>query len=325
VKTRSSGDIPTVSVIMPAYNVSAYIGEAISTVRAQTLADFELLIVDDGSTDDTADIVRRFAAVDDRITLLQQENRGLAAARNTALRNARSGFMALLDSDDLWHSRFLEAQIALLEQKPDVDIVTGNGWTLGSHEDGQPARPWPDPRPTPDLWTILGDELSVFIMSVFRRRVYDTIGGFDEMLRTNEDFDFWLRAALAGFKFARNDEPLGYYRRRDDSLSASQVRMLRGALRVYYKHRPELLNNRKAIRLLDDRVQRFEADLIAAEARDAINQRDFPSVGRHISALRERRGGAKLSVVMLLAQWMPGLLWRAYQYRRKGQAASHGA
>ncbi|HVH54709.1 MAG TPA: glycosyltransferase family A protein [Vicinamibacterales bacterium] len=325
MKTRSPGETPTVSVIMPAYNVSAYIGEAISTVRAQTLADFELLIVDDGSTDDTADIVRRFAAVDDRIRLLQQENRGLAAARNTALRNARSGLMALLDSDDLWHPRFLQAQVALLEQKPDVDIVTGNGWTLGSHEDGHPARPWPDPRPTPDLWTILGDELSVFIMSVFRRRVYDTIGGFDEMLRTNEDFDFWLRAALAGFKFARNDEPLGYYRRRDDSLSASQVRMLRGALRVYYKHRPALLHNRKAIRLLDDRVQRFEADLIAAEARDAINQKDFPSVGRHISALRERRGGAKLSVVMLLARWMPGLLWRAYQYRRKGQAAPHGA
>jgi glycosyltransferase involved in cell wall biosynthesis len=317
---------PTVSVIMPAYNVSAYIEEAIASVRAQTMADFELLIVDDGSTDDTAGIVRRFAEIDSRITLLQQENRGLAAARNTALRHARSGLMALLDSDDLWHPRFLEAQVQVLEQHPEVDIVTGNGWTLGSHEDGQPARPWPDPRPTPDLWTILGDELSVFIMSVFRRRVYDTNGGFDEMLRTNEDFDFWLRAALAGFKFARNDEPLGYYRRRDDSLSASQVRMLRGALRVYYKHRPALLNNPKALRLLDDRVQRFEADLIAAEARDAINQKDFPSVGRHISALRERRGGAKLSVVMLLARWMPGLLWRAYQIRRKGQAAApHGA
>jgi GT2 family glycosyltransferase len=225
----------------------------------------------------------------------------------------------------LWHPRFLDAQVTLLARRPDVDIVTGNGWTLGSREDGQPARPWPDPRPTPDLWTILGDELSVFIMSVFRRRVYDTIGGFDEMLRTNEDFDFWLRAALAGFKFARNDEPLGYYRRRDDSLSASQVRMLRGALRVYYKHRPAMLNNADALRLLDDRVQRFEADLIAAEAREAINQKDFRSVGRHISALRERRGGAKLGLVMLLARWMPGLLWRAYQIRRKGQTAPREA
>jgi glycosyltransferase involved in cell wall biosynthesis len=318
-----TGGVPTVSVVMPAYNVSAYVADAVASVQAQTFSNFELLIVDDGSTDDTADIVRRFAASDNRIRLLRQDNRGLAAARNTALRHARGGFIALLDSDDLWEPRFLEAQVALLEQRPEIDIVTGNGWTLGSHEDGQPARPWPDSRPTPDLWTILGDELSVFIMSVFRRRVYDTIGGFDEMLRTNEDFDFWLRAALAGFKFARNDEPLGHYRRRDDSLSASEVRMLRGALRVYYKHRPTLLHHPGALRLLDDRVQRFEADLIAAEARDAINQKDFTSVGRHISALRERRGGAKLGLVMLLARWMPGLLWRAYQIRRKAQAVPH--
>jgi len=96
-------------------------------------------------------------------------------------------------------------------------------------------------------------------------------------------------------------------------------------LRVYYKHRPALLHNPNALRLLDDRVQRFEGDLIAAEARDAISQRDFTSVGRHISALRERRGGAKLGVVMLLARWMPELLWRAYQMRRKAQAAPHEA
>ena len=322
---ETGGVVPAVSVIMPAYNVSAYIAEAIASVRAQTMSDFELLIVDDGSVDDTAEVVSRLAALDSRITLLRQENRGLAAARNAAMCHARGGLLALLDSDDLWHPRFLDAQVTLLARRPDIDIVTGNGWTLGSHEDGQPARPWPDPRPTPDLWTILGDELSVFIMTVFRRRVYDTIGGFDEMLRTNEDFDFWLRAALAGFKFARNDEPLGYYRRRDDSLSASQVRMLRGALRVYYKHRPAMLNNADALRLLDDRVQRFEADLIAAEAREAINQKDFRSVGRHISALRERRGGAKLGLVMLLARWMPGLLWRAYQIRRKGQTAPREA
>lgn len=316
--------MPAVSVIMPAYNVAPYIAEAISSVLAQTFTDYELIVVDDGSTDETAAIVRTFMGRDPRIVLVQQENRGLAAARNAALRAASAPLLALLDSDDIWAPEFLAEQVAILDARPDVDIVTGNAWTLGSHEDGLPARPTPDPRPAPNLATILTDELSVFIMSVFRRRVYETIGGFDDMLRTNEDFDFWLRAAIAGFVFARNDKPLGYYRRRDDSLSASQVRMLRGALRVYYKQRPSLLMDARSLRLLDDSVQRFEADLIAAEARDAINQKDFSSANRHLSALNERRGGAMVRVAKLLARWTPNLLWRAYQMRRRRQAAAQG-
>ena len=100
------------------------------------------------------------------------------------------------------------------------------------------ARPHPDTRPDPDLAAIIGDEWSVFIMSVIRRRVYTTIGAFDEEMRSNEDYDFWLRAAVAGFTFARNDRPLGHYRIRPDSLSASDVRMIRGILHVYTKLRP---------------------------------------------------------------------------------------
>lgn len=316
---------PAVSVIMPAFNVEPYIADAINSVLSQTFGDFELLVVDDGSTDGTAAIARRFAEADSRIRVIHQENCGLAAARNTALQHARGGALALLDSDDLWMPGFLQAQMAVLDARPGVDIVTGNARTLGSYENGLPARPWPDPRPSPDLWTILGDELSVFIMSVFRRRVYDTIGGFDEMLRTNEDFDFWLRAALAGFTFARNDEPLGFYRRRDDSLSASEVRMLRGALRVYYKHRPALARNARALRLLDARVQQFETELVTAEARDAISQQDFQTASLHLSALRDRGGGPLVYLARLLAQWMPGLLWRAYQIKRRRQTAAHEA
>jgi glycosyltransferase involved in cell wall biosynthesis len=309
---------------MPAYNVEPFIGEAIDSVLAQTYADYELLIVDDGATDGTRLVAQRAAAQDRRIQLIVQENRGLPAARNTALRHSRGAYIALLDSDDIWSPGFLAAQMAILQARPDIDVVTGNAWTLGSHEHGLPARPTPDPRPAPNLYTILGDEFSVFIMSVFRRRVYEAIGGFDELLRTNEDFDFWLRAALAGFTFARNDTPLGHYRRRDDSLSASQVRMLRGALRVYYKHRPALLGIPPALRLLDDRVKQFEADLSAAEVREAIDQKDFSAATRHLSALNERRGGASVRIARMLAHWTPNLLWRAYKAkRRRRPAASH--
>ena len=315
--------MPAVSVIMPAYNVEAYIAEAIASVLAQTFTDFELIVVDDGATDRTGQIADDYAARDGRILVIHQQNAGLPAARNTAMRRARADVFALLDSDDVWAPEFLAEQLAILQSRPDIDIVTGNALTLGSHLDGRPARPWPDPRPQPDLTTILNDEYAVFIMCVFTRRVYEAVGGFDEMLRTNEDFDFWFRAALAGMKFFRNDRPLGYYRRRDDSLSASQVRMLRGALRVCYKQRPALFG-RPELPLLDEAIQRYEAELLAAEARTALTEKHFNLANRHLTELRERRGGATLGLVRILARWMPGLLSRAYELRRRRQTASHG-
>src|SRR5688572_12989833 len=154
---------------MPAFNVAPYVGAAIRSALAQTFTDFELIVVDDGSKDETAGIVQTIAAEDGRVRLVQQANRGLAGARNTALRAARGEMFALLDSDDMWEPEFLAAQVAILEAHPDVDIVTGNGWYLDGPRHGQLARPYPDPRPDPVLASIIGDEWSVFIMSVFRR------------------------------------------------------------------------------------------------------------------------------------------------------------
>ena len=194
--------MPTVSVIMPAYNVERYLGEAIDSVLAQTYTDFELVVVDDGSTDSSRTIAEHYRAEHpDRIVVVSQENRGLAGARNTALGVASGRVFALLDSDDGWAPTFLERQMRVLEAHEDVAIVSGNAINRGGTEDGRPARAVPDARPAPDLLTILRDEMAVFIMSVFRREVVDRVGGFDEEFRTNEDYDFWIRAAFAGFKF----------------------------------------------------------------------------------------------------------------------------
>jgi glycosyltransferase involved in cell wall biosynthesis len=308
--------VPAVSVIMPAFNVAPYVGDAIRSALAQTYTDFELIVVDDGSKDQTADVVRQLAREDRRINLVQQPNRGLAGARNTALRAARGAFFALLDSDDLWEPDFLEEQMAILGAHPGVDIVTSNGWCLGGVRHGQLARPFPDPRPEPDLASIIGDEWSVFIMSVFRRSVYTTIGAFDENMRSNEDYDFWLRAAVAGFTFCRNDRPLGHYRVRTDSLSASDVRMLRGILYVYTKLRPAIAGRPREMSILDRQIRRFEAEWIAAEARLAIEIADFEAAREHLGALHARRGGAALGLARLLARWAPRTLTRMIRFKR---------
>src|SRR5690242_16380171 len=106
--------MPAVSIIMPAYNVAPYVAAAIRSALVQSFTDFELIVVDDGSKDNTPEIIKSLAGIDPRVRLVQQANRGLAGARNTALRASRGDFFALLDSDDLWEPDFLATQLAIL-------------------------------------------------------------------------------------------------------------------------------------------------------------------------------------------------------------------
>lgn len=301
---------------MPAYNVAPYLGAAMDSVLAQTWRDLELIVVDDGSTDDSAAVAAARAQRDARVRLMRRANGGISSARNEAMRCARSDIFAILDSDDVWAPDFLEQQLALLRRRPDADVVTGNAWLLGGPHDGEPARPWPDPRPDPDVAQIVADETSVFIMTVFHRRVYDTVGGFDESFATNEDYDYWLRVALAGFRFIRNDRPLGWYRRRAASLSSDDVRMTSGILRVFAKWRGLLAGRADDLVRLEAQVRRFEMELLAAQARVALERRDFAAAAEHLSGLRLRRGGPALAVATVMARWTPGLLCRAYGLRR---------
>src|SRR5262245_60474543 len=178
--------------------------DAVRSATGDTYPHFELLIADDGSTDSTPDIARAWACADSRIRVLQQNNRGCSAARNLAMAHARGRYFALLDSDDVWHPEFLASQLALFDRHPDVSIITGNGYFLGGPFDGRPLYPLTPIHQTLSLLDIIRTEDSVCIMSVFRREVYDRIGGFDETLTHNEDYDFWIRAAHAGFGFLTN-------------------------------------------------------------------------------------------------------------------------
>jgi len=312
----------TVSVIMPAYNVEPYLADAIESVLAQTYADLELVIVDDGSTDGTRAIAERYGAQHpDRIRIVRQDNRGLAAARNAGLRAATGAVFALLDSDDQWMATYLAEQMRALDEHPAIAVVTGNALIRGSALDGLPVRPVPDDRPVPDLLEILRDETAVFIMSIFRREVVERIGGFDESFRTNEDYEFWIRAALAGFRFKRNPTPLGYYTRRSDSLSSNDVRMLAGILRVFRKTLPCCAKGTPAHAAIVSQIARFEGELLAAEAREALDRNDAAGAAARLSALRARRGrGALLTVAARALRTAPRAALWAYRARQRVQS-----
>jgi len=257
--------VPTVSVVMPAFNAERYLHRAIDSVLRQTLADLELLVVDDGSSDGTVALAQSYAERDPRVRVLTQRNAGPGPARNTGFGAARGRLFAFLDSDDEWDETFLEENAGVLAARPDVDVVVGNARCRGGARDGQPCRPLRRDGQLITLAEILADETSLFIMAVFRREVVDAIGGFDAALFTNEEYEMWIRAALAGFTFARHTRPLGWYACRPDSLSSNDTRMMRGILRVFGKTRPALAPGSPERAILDAQVARFRRELAAAE------------------------------------------------------------
>lgn len=121
---------PAVSVIIPAYNAAQYVGEALESVFAQTFADYEVIVVNDGSPD-TDELERVLAPYMERTTYLKQENRGPSGARNTGIERARGKYVALLDSDDLWLSDYLTKQVALLDADPELDLVYSDALIFG--------------------------------------------------------------------------------------------------------------------------------------------------------------------------------------------------
>ncbi|MGH9799036.1 MAG: glycosyltransferase family A protein, partial [Blastocatellia bacterium] len=119
---------PAVSIIIPAYNLAPYIAETLDSVFAQTCRDFEIIVINDGSTDDTEE---RIAPYRNRIVYIRQENRGVMAARNVGLQAARGRYIALLDGDDLWLPNFLEVLVGMLEADPDLSVAYPNARYFG--------------------------------------------------------------------------------------------------------------------------------------------------------------------------------------------------
>jgi len=307
--------VPVVSVIMPAYNAEAYLGRAAESVLSQTFTDLELLIVDDGSSDRTVEVARRLADRDRRVRVLQQSNAGPGPARNTGFGAASGRLLAFLDSDDEWDATFLTEHIAILDAQPSIDVLIGNARNRGGPHHGQPARPLEDDGRPIALATILGDERALFIMSVFRRTVIDAIGGFDPAIFTNEEYEMWIRASLAGFTFNRHPKPLGWYACRSGSLSSNDARMLSGILRVFAKTRPMLSPASPELAILDRQVERFEEELLAAEARASLERGDGREAARQLAALHARRGGRTLWLASGIAAAAPRLAVAAFRLR----------
>ena len=221
----------TVAVIIPAFNAADYIREALESVLRQTRQPDEIIVVDDGSTDGTAEIAETFPGV----TVIRQANRGVSAARNHAIGAAASEWIAFLDADDTWRADKLEKQMAALAATPGYDACTCNAVALRAGED-------PDLPETPPLRLPPSDQIAQGLRGrlrvppgtvVVRRDRVQGLGGFNEEAHFGEDWDMWLRLANAGCRFLLVAEDLLFIRMHGANASSQTFRMMAGELGVW--------------------------------------------------------------------------------------------
>jgi glycosyltransferase involved in cell wall biosynthesis len=227
---------PEISVIITTYNRANYLKEAIISVLNQTYQDFEIIVVDDGSKDNTPQVIQ--SITDPRIKYISQKNQGVGAARNTGTLASAGKMVALLDADDLWLPEKLELQIKALESSPQASIVYCDMYFFGLSEIGLPITffqllNWPAPR---------GNVLDKMVTRSFghpstllvKKEVFDKIGLFDEKLPYCDDYDMLIRMA-AYFQFEVVPSPLVKYRLHSDQISKNTELVLRDHLIVFNK------------------------------------------------------------------------------------------
>jgi glycosyltransferase involved in cell wall biosynthesis len=230
-----------VSVVVPAYNAAATVAASVRSALGQTVGSLEVIVVDDGSTDDTAAVVTELARGEARVRLVSQANAGLPAARNAGIRAARGRFVAFLDSDDLLLPRYLSLAAEALDADPGAalaytdalvfDPVSGRVRERTAMARSRPPVPAPADRDG-FLYELLQRNF-VFVATVVRRTVLEQLGGFDASLRSAEDYDLWLRILLAGHRAVCVPGTLALYRKHPGQMSRNLALMSENVLAVY--------------------------------------------------------------------------------------------
>lgn len=226
--------MPEVSVIIPCYNHAHYLSYAVRSVLGQTYIDWEAIIVDDGSIDDTRNVAAQFT--DPRIQYIYQTNQGLSAARNTGIRVAQGEYLAFLDADDEWEPRFLEACVeALAEQKPITAVVT-LARLIDENSAELPRLGGQVIRPEAFHARLVEGGFFPPNAALVRAEVVRREGLFDETLTSVEDWDLWLRITGNGGVMLTIPEPLARYRVSTGSMSTNTARMHANRMAVLAKH-----------------------------------------------------------------------------------------
>ncbi len=228
---RQEGGRPLVSVVIPTHNYGRYVCDAVESVLAQTYAPLEIVVVDDGSTDETPQVLVRFGS---RIRSIRLPGRGVAEARNTGLQASSGDLVVFLDADDLLLPDGIAAQVAYFDRHPDVDVVHGEWYRCET--DSGTWRLRGNPRLVGDILPrILFGNLAAIHAIMSRRRAILEAGGFDPAFSNAADWEVWLRLAAQGYRFGFIRQPVAIYRIHRDTMSSHLDLDTRDALHVLDK------------------------------------------------------------------------------------------
>ncbi len=299
---------PTVSVIIPAYNVAPYIGETLDSLFAQSFRDFEAIVINDGSTDETED---KLAPFRDRIVYIKQKNCGPQGARNAGLRSARGHYIALLDGDDIWLPGFLETLVGLLEADRTASVAYPNAFFYGSPNFA--GKLYQDVFPVSQPVTferVLKRECCIFSSLLFRRAVIEDVGMYDESLegQGSEDFDLYLRILQGGHRFIFTTEPLVKYRWRHDSLSNNGTGIYRCAISVYEKFYADERTTPDQRQWIKSYLFDLHAELNLARFKDLMKGRKYEEAGTQLALANQHYRSLRLTLIRGALQIMPGLV-----------------
>ena len=302
--------IPLVSVIIPAYQIAPYIAETLDSVFSQTVKDFEVIVVNDGSPD-TEELEQALAPYRERISYVRQENRGAGAARNRGVENARGEFVALLDGDDLWESDYLEKQLKFAREG-NYDLVYADALLFGESRVAGKTYMQTAPSEGPvTFMSLLRNDCNVLTSGVVARRLSLIEAGlFDESLRNAQDFEMWTRMAKRGARLAYQREVLLRYRCREGSLSGDEMNRLKREIRVY-SHIAETYDLTPAEQAELSRKMKLQEGAVAlADGKIRLMGERFDEARVSFEHAHRVLGGWKLWAAVVMLRISPRLLRR---------------
>jgi glycosyltransferase involved in cell wall biosynthesis len=305
---NSAERTPAVTVVIAAYNSAQYISQALDSVKAQTLTDYEVIVVNDGS-DDREELERILEAHPLSIIYVSQENGGVSAARNAAIKIARGEFYAQLDADDQWTPDYLEFQLKVLADNPDVALVYPNATIINDANNGgvEFMKVTPSEGEV-NFVSLVRQECTVMTCVTARMSAIKKAGMFDESLRRCEDFDLWVRIVKNVGRIVYHRRVLALYRRHAGSLSSDRVPMVNSQLAVLEKC-SGMANLTAAEReVLNEELHQNRGMLCLFQGKRALSAGTAGTALDHFTQANEHLRSKKLLLVIFLLRHVPRLV-----------------